>query len=497
MAWVGPIQNVAFSSTTAAATLTFSPTATMAVGTLVVIGWNVNANQPNATSCADNSTQAGTANTWTLLGGVGGANLGGSSVYCRLTRSILSTNVITVTLPIATGNRRSGRMLSFTGVVAAGSALEQGLNVNPQTTSPITLGPTSLVGPISAGGLVLAFSYWRGGAVASGFSNSTGGYTAVATTSSGGTTSRHEVNAAYKSPTTTAAETDVHAFTSVTIVGGQIMVFKGVVGTAYTKSLTGAARFAGSPALSKTFRRFIAAEHPTAGTVTKSPASRRFTALVKPVGIVAPQQSLVRSLADAALDFTGAVARAPARLFSASITPTGARTSLKSVAQAVSGALSFVGAQTHIAGKALPASLTPVGSEGRVASLSQILDAAVLQPVGAVNRLTSRVLAAAVLRPVGMMASASRGAMSGALSFTGSVVGSLPQRTLSAALDFAGNDVTRDIARRVVSALVASGVMHTQYIPPPRPPFPGGGGWGTPMPDSFFMRYKPTLRRQR
>jgi len=32
---------------------------------------------------------------------------------------------------------------------------------------------------------------------------------------------------------------------------------------------------------------------------------------------------------------------------------------------------------------------------------------------------------------------------------------------------------------------------------PSAPPAPGGGGFAEPMPDEFFLRYKPTLRMQR
>lgn len=722
MTWVGPIESVEFKSAVSGTVVTFTPAADMAVGTLVVIGWTCNVNTTAAASCGDNSVQPNTANVYTLLSGTSGTLLGGSSTYCRLTRTVLAGNTITLVLS-ASASRVNARMVSFTGVIASGTALEQGLNVAVQTTSPITLGPTSLVGPISAGGLAVALGFWTGGVSASGFSTATTGYTGIASTSSGGTSTRVELNAAYKQPTTTTAETDVQAFTSITRVCGQILVFKGAGGTVFTHSMTGALSFAGAVPARATSRRVTASMTPT-GVVTKTPTGRTLTAGFAAAGALSRVQSLARTLTGAVLRPTGALNRSSSRTLTGGFTPTGVLTSLKLRAASLTAAFTPAGSLGRLPAKVLSGGFTPTGALSRTASVGKILtavfSATTRSELGAIipaynypspttkwdawiagapfvkmmiadpgspggpgtftdtnyqaafahaqangirilgyvdtsytaiplatvtgqvdlwkslygindiffdqtsssaadsayyqticdyvhltggakvmlnagtnadeaylamceviclfegsqtdydsyvppayvsayapskiahliydvptttqmsadfdkairsragyayitddtlasfpwdtnpsywateilvsttgfTKETFRILTG-VFRPVGMVASSSRGALSAVFRPVGSVAHGLPARTLSAALTFVGSTPVRAMTRLLVSSLVASGVLHTRYIPPVALPLPGGGGFGMPMPDSFFTRYKPTLRRQR
>lgn len=72
-------------------------------------------------------------------------------------------------------------------------------------------------------------------------------------------------------------------------------------------------------------------------------------------------------------------------------------------------------------------------------------------------------------------------------------------RGLSASLGFAGAAsgvrTVHALTKLLTGSLRAAGsfsAMNTNLINPP-----GGGGFGVPMPDDHFQRYKPTLRRQK
>lgn len=101
---------------------------------------------------------------------------------------------------------------------------------------------------------------------------------------------------------------------------------------------------------------------------------------------------------------------------------------------------------------------------------------------GAVASSSARTqLLTGVLHPVAAFTKrTSRSLVGGALAFAGSVVG-------VRAVHF--------YAKTLVAALTAAGSLHairTDLINPP-----GGGGFVTPMGESHFRRYRPTLRRQR
>ena len=107
----------------AGASVSTSPLATIAIGTLALlaIAWDDITKTP--TTCADDSAQAGTANVWTSLttkthSGTGAAapgTAGRMSIYgCVLTRSILTSNTVTLTLGGIPGQFRTA-LAAFTG----------------------------------------------------------------------------------------------------------------------------------------------------------------------------------------------------------------------------------------------------------------------------------------------------------------------------------------------------------------------------------------------
>jgi hypothetical protein len=221
MPWVGPIESVEFAEpSVSAATFTFSPAGVIPVGTLIVVGFAQNT-ATTTLSGADNSTQPGAANVYSLVSAQNTTLLTGGARRCEVTRPILPTDVITITTNLV-ATRRHGRLLTFTGGGSAG--FDQVVDETVDTSSPIDIGPTGTLK--SDGELVLGWSFWTGGAVLSGVADVTSGYTLVAGNGSGGITTRVETNVSYKTTATTAAETDSHSFTSITRALGCIEAFQ-------------------------------------------------------------------------------------------------------------------------------------------------------------------------------------------------------------------------------------------------------------------------------
>lgn len=74
-----------------------------------------------------------------------------------------------------------------------------------------------------------------------------------------------------------------------------------------------------------------------------------------------------------------------------------------------------------------------------------------------------------------------------------------PARLLSASARFAGSLSAQKagtaFAKSLFASLTAAGSLST--VLNPGQVSEGGGGFGVPMPDAFFQRYQPTLRRQK
>lgn len=164
MAWTANTGAMTGSQT--ASTL-FAPTAGVnrAVGELLVFAFECSHATNTISSCVDNSVQAGTANSYTIIGPVG---TGGTAqqmwyIWCVLTRSILAANQITITLSITAG-RKVGYINTFTS--SAGTiTLDTSVQFN---------------NPQSGGNIASAISSSGGSGVLIGCAS--GGYLATATT---------------------------------------------------------------------------------------------------------------------------------------------------------------------------------------------------------------------------------------------------------------------------------------------------------------------------
>lgn len=224
MAWTGPIESKEFSSPTGSGTTyTFSPTSTIPVGTLIIIGWSGSVNSVVDATCSDNSTQAGTANSYTILGvqTTTGPSIAGSLIYCDpTTRSILSTDVITVTTAAST--RRNAKLLTFTGQDPAGS-FDVSADEAASSTSPYAIGPTAALS--STNELVVGFASIQTTSAPT-ITDGTTGYTVVAGSGSGGTAIQQYAVLSYKTTAGTTAETDTQTYgTGFSRAVGQIAAF--------------------------------------------------------------------------------------------------------------------------------------------------------------------------------------------------------------------------------------------------------------------------------
>lgn len=214
MAWAGPFADVQVASTASPTSIAFTGFGgTIPIGALLFVIACGNAATFQASSVADNSTQAGTANSYVERGFPNASALESEVYTTEVTRSILATDTITMTLSV-TGTRVHGRAFYFTGMLTGGAAGNAHTTANGATVSPITCGATGAL--TDNGELGVMMSFWKGGAVLSGVSQSTSGYTlATPATGSGGTTSRVECNFSYSTTVPNTGTTAAHAFTSI------------------------------------------------------------------------------------------------------------------------------------------------------------------------------------------------------------------------------------------------------------------------------------------
>lgn len=472
-------------------TLTFVPGVTIPAGSTITIGWAA-PGSVQTSACADNSVQAGTANAYTRRTAVtSGATLKGGLVHCtKTTRAILAANTITLTLN-ASVTRRTGVMQwwlpsNSNPVIGANTSQNNG-----DTTSPVALPALT---PDNLHSLVVVGQFWWNGA-STGVSGagSANPSATLGVHSSGPSTAIEVTMCTTPDINSVAAFTPTLSYTTITNGCADAINFTDIAsGTLFTKSLTGSMGFSSTAARPKIVmqrKQPLAVFAPT-GAITSHPTARRVTATFTPTGTITRQLALARTLT-ATLNFSGAVTSATARLrtlVGATFHPTGVFSSIKSVSKSVSGALSFSGSQTRLPAKVITGSFQPTGSISKQSTLTRTLTGS-LSFAGALNRLTSRRLTGAA-QFVGMViTSAKTSQFFASFRPTGTVTHGLPARTLFASLALTGS-IARFTSRNLFASLVASGVIHTQYLPPVPPSQPGGGGFGALMSDAHFQRYR-------
>lgn len=232
MAWVGPIESRETNSNAINNVIVVTPLANMPVGTLVTLGCCCNLAGQTGFTVTDTR-----GNTWNVRAAVGAAVLTGFTAWGVLTTQLLAGEQITVTW-VGSPSRCSLRMFSWTGQAAA--PFDVAAQNNNDTTSPISVGPTAALA--STNELAVAFIFWKGGAVTSGYADATAGYTAVPSAGSGGVTTRVETDASYKKTAGTAAETDAPTVTSITAACAELLTFKMLAAVASWQPVTASSR---------------------------------------------------------------------------------------------------------------------------------------------------------------------------------------------------------------------------------------------------------------
>ena len=223
MGWVGPIIAQGQGDTAGLPTIAMTGFgSTIPAGSLIVISECQNIASAACTA-ADNSTQAGAANSYTSRTAVNGTTHHGRHLWCVTTRDILSTDTITLSQGTGFGTRTS-IMLTTWIVPLSSSPIDASATMAGTGTSPCAMGPTGAL--LDATELTLASHWWKGGAVASGVADATTGYTLIAPVSSGGVTTREEACVSWKIPSGTAAESDTKTFTSITNAVGEMLTFR-------------------------------------------------------------------------------------------------------------------------------------------------------------------------------------------------------------------------------------------------------------------------------
>lgn len=209
-------------SAATASTLGYGFGVAIPAGTLVIVA--IGANVASLTfTCADNSSQAGAANVWNQVGPVAAAVMTGTLFWCQLTRALLSTDTITIT---ASGSwtRAAGLGSSWTPS-NANVSVDKTANAQNATTSPVTTGSSGTLS--RSDDLGVCYSFWKGGAVASGHSGSgTIGGSSTASLS-GGTTTRVEcISQENGNLGATTAITGGQTYTTITAGCAQLVAFQ-------------------------------------------------------------------------------------------------------------------------------------------------------------------------------------------------------------------------------------------------------------------------------
>lgn len=261
-----------------------------------------------------------------------------------------------------------------------------------------------------------------------------------------------------------------------------VPVFGGPSGgpTVYNQAVSGALSFTGTAPLFSMQRSLAGALSFSGGLTRVFTGLRTLTGALTFSG-AAPLAAIQRKLA-AAITPTGVLIRRTSRALAGALTPTGALTTGRLYARALAAAaLSFIGgANLYPDPNLYPGpDIYPYGG----AILYQLNRAltGILQPTaGFLTHAAQARTFTAVLQPQVLFLKTSARVFLSAQLATASLIAVRSSHTVAKAL-FAG---LRNAGS--LSSILDPGT-HDQ----------GGGGYGVPMPDSFFQRYQPTLRRQK
>lgn len=149
--------------------------------------------------------------------------------------------------------------------------------------------------------------------------------------------------------------------------------------------------------------------------------------------------------------------------------------------QSLSGNLTFQANQLYPDTLLLPGTLLYPGSTGGeilTFLLTRVLPASGLSFSGSVASQHHNITLNSVLQPAAALAKATQRALAGSLGAAGG---------------FSASKSGAAFAKALFASLHAAGSLQAGIVVVEE----GGGGFGVPMPDDHFQRYKPTLRRQK
>jgi len=209
-------------------TAVFNPSADIEIGDTIVLDYTTNVVH-TVSSCADNSTQAGTANVYTIGTARTGTVCSFGFCYClKATRRILTTDTITITFS-ATSTRRAGHLLVL--VSSNGNPrFESSAGVTNDTASPV---PMSATGTLYTANCAAVLGWgWKGAGVLSGYAQTvptvSGGWVAhpSGAAASGGATTSVESNVTYNlNIGATTTFTPNATYTSISVGHGEALIF--------------------------------------------------------------------------------------------------------------------------------------------------------------------------------------------------------------------------------------------------------------------------------
>ena len=212
-----------FGTTISGADYTFVMSVDIEVGDLIILHWDANAASKTVVSIADDSVQAGAANSYTVRATRSATAHSAGTAYClKTTRKIVVNDEIVVTIDAA-HTRRAGCMAAF--VPGNGNAALGVTNgVTGDTSSPVTYGATGTLS--DAHSLLAQCGGWRGGAVDAGYGHNPSGWATVTPGKSGGTSARAESHIAYILDSgTNGTITCEDTYTSITNAHGEVLEF--------------------------------------------------------------------------------------------------------------------------------------------------------------------------------------------------------------------------------------------------------------------------------
>lgn len=249
------------------------------------------------------------------------------------------------------------------------------------------------------------------------------------------------------------------------------------------RPLTGALSFAGAAPLAAITRSLTGAVLQPAGALFKRTSRSLVGATFHPTAAFTPVRNFARTLTAAALNFVGGNAlypdptqypnpalypyygslliQRPFHLAASVFAPVGgAQLYPDDALFPLDSEFPFGGAILFQLNRVLPGALSFSGSFATQGGLVRVLTA-VFQPHTVFLKTSARVFLAAAFSSAG----------------------------------FAAVRASHTVAQALFASLRNAGSLHT--ITNPGRLDQGGGGFGVPMPDSFFQRYQPTLRRQK